>query len=718
MPSNKGNTLVDLDFSDDDEDESMLQSSLNGQRAEEPAAQPPIIETAVNNAKQEEEEELIFSSDSESDSEHLPPQQQQQQQQQIIPIADEPTPMDTDTCETSPIPSPKSKSHRHSSSSSEDRDNSNNSPLSSEEYISSPRSSTAGGGGSKRLTREELDKRDQRDRDRRKEKERMDLLDHRHSTIDGSRSIRRENDSGRNSVRGGGGGGEKSNGSASGSVRRENRDRERSRDRGRERDRDRGDRSGRDPRDVRDDRNERPKGDDRKRKRDDVDDKKRKEDDGGRSRSKSRDRGNSKRDEAKYVSPDRKPRIRSRDRRDDKERDRSRSKSRDRRNDRSRDWSLSRSRSKSKDRNSDRRKRDTKRNRSRSRDRSPDKRRDDEKKDAKRKGGKKDEEDSKRSSSARDDRVNHLNTRKGNESPVVLPPPSSSSTSAKNIRTESQQHGTPPTPIIAKKVSLSEYNSKKDLLSVPHQHQRPKPIMPAVVNTAAAVAPPPTMSGETSKLNWRSLVAIHKHKGDEINQRSKDPAGVPVTEQESHLLMLHYCASVFYSLLETGKDDAQISSTHTLNTSLLQFVLKRLSRSKMSSIYALMLRLETVLLSRFARKKSHDTAKRAKALSAFIAEQGKQDPFATKFEVEFANTNFPLLKETLQLSVDVDQAVRKAELNWTTAEKLCPSYHDAFPSAGSFQITAYCEYKDFAEYGISCLRDYADKNGCAEFLSV
>ncbi|KAJ3002212.1 UNVERIFIED_CONTAM: hypothetical protein HDU68_006400, partial [Siphonaria sp. JEL0065] len=112
---------------------------------------------------------------------------------------------------------------------------------------------------------------------------------------------------------------------------------------------------------------------------------------------------------------------------------------------------------------------------------------------------------------------------------------------------------------------------------------------------ASTVAPPPASaffaatvpSTQLTKLNWKNLVAIHKHKGDEINQRYKEPTGVPVTEAETRLLILHFSASVFYSLLETGKDDAQIASTHTLQSSLLQFVLKRLSKSRMTTIFAL-----------------------------------------------------------------------------------------------------------------------------------
>ncbi|KAJ3021746.1 UNVERIFIED_CONTAM: hypothetical protein HDU68_009484 [Siphonaria sp. JEL0065] len=70
--------------------------------------------------------------------------------------------------------------------------------------------------------------------------------------------------------------------------------------------------------------------------------------------------------------------------------------------------------------------------------------------------------------------------------------------------------------------------------------------------------------------------------------------------------------------------------------------------------------------------------------------------------------------------MDVDQAVRKAEANWAAADKLCLNYQEAFPGACAdrqFLITAYCEYKDLSEFGIRCLRDYAEQNECLEFLS-
>ncbi|KAJ3009760.1 UNVERIFIED_CONTAM: hypothetical protein HDU68_002506 [Siphonaria sp. JEL0065] len=780
LPDAGKDTLVDLEIS---EDEVIQESSHKRARSESPPATSNKTVTnhltAIAPSKQDDDDiDSIFSFSSDSSASSPPPQQQppaaeiaieKEEEEEIessMDIDEQPSASQSPPAKkTDSRKSPKPKSYRRSDSSSSLSEAaarlSSSTSLSSistkpprpqvqiiEKSEQSPRSSST---PTKRLTREELDARDRE----RKEKEKE-------SSESGNKSVRKENagDSGRSSIREK----ERDKRSDSGSVRRENdRDRgsggggsERDRDRDRERDRDR-DRDRRD--ESRDDRkrdggknDERKRGDeDRKRKRDDgrkkdtvvpKDDVKRRregEDEvrrgrGDTSRSRSRSRSKDLKrtsDGGKYTSPDRKPRIRSRDRRAEKERERSRS--------RERKKERARSRSESKDRNKKRDskggKRDRSKSRSRSADRGGDKRRDDadkrrgdDKRDDKNKADNR--KDDKRRPSTRDGESGGKSSRLRDDSPPPLPPPtattsSSSSITAKRgpradskLSTNGKLARSPSTPIMpAKKINLSDYNSKKGASGSPASNQGASTAALPPASTFFAAAVPST---EPSKHNWKNLVAIHKHKGDEINQRYKDPTGVPVTEAESRLLILHYSASVFYSLLETEKDDAQIASTHTLQASLLQFVLKRLSKSKMTTIYALMLRLETVLLSRYARKKAHDAAKRAKSVTAYVNDQQKQDPFATKLEFDQQSQNMVLLKEALQISMDVDHAVRKAEANWVAADKLCSNYHEAFPSASAYKqflITAYCEYKDLSEFGIRCLRDYAEQNQCLEFLS-
>ncbi|KAI8607336.1 hypothetical protein BC830DRAFT_1159017, partial [Chytriomyces sp. MP71] len=237
-------------------------------------------------------------------------------------------------------------------------------------------------------------------------------------------------------------------------------------------------------------------------------------------------------------------------------------------------------------------------------------------------------------------------------------------------------------------------------------------------------------------------------------------------------MILHYCASVFYSLLEvcfflnfqfidfvtrlvsqSGKDDAQIAKTHTGDSSLLQFVLKRLLKLKIPEIHSLMyvgfltairhlatvlrfpkriwlcgdpndrLRLESVLLNRFARRRMHDSCKRAKALSAAINEQQSKDGAAgsaTRILFEPESQSTMSLRDVLQIAEAVDGYMRKAEHNWGVAEKLCGNFFDVFPDATKdikFVITSYSDYKELSEFGIKCLREFAVRNQLDDFLS-
>ncbi|KAJ3341974.1 hypothetical protein HDU83_006377 [Entophlyctis luteolus] len=358
-----------------------------------------------------------------------------------------------------------------------------------------------------------------------------------------------------------------------------------------------------------------------------------------------------------------------------------------------------------------------------------------------------------------------LNAQRGDESPSSpplppppLPPPAADSSNfsqkvdAKHPETQIPVTAKPVTPSQpVKKVSLLEYSSKlrNSTTASPNTGALPKleeqstsaPPQPQTTQIPAA-ASSVNGSGEsiTSKLNWKNLVAIHKHKGDEINQKFK-VAGPAVSDSDSLIMILNYCTCVFYSLLETGKDDSQIAKTHTHSESLLQFVLKRLSKMKLNEIYSLMqvfvfllalsergnkstlftrLRLESVLLNRFVRKRLHDSGKKAKSLSAFMNQQLQDAP---EKAIEFGGANngsefqqqFGLLKDLLQSTLEIDANSRKAEHSWTLADKLCVNLRDAFPSAsqesGGFVITLYSEYKELADYGVRCLRDYAERHG-------
>ncbi|KAJ3091765.1 hypothetical protein HK100_007105 [Physocladia obscura] len=217
-----------------------------------------------------------------------------------------------------------------------------------------------------------------------------------------------------------------------------------------------------------------------------------------------------------------------------------------------------------------------------------------------------------------------------------------------------------------------------------------------------------TTTTTTTKLNWKNFVAIHKHKGDEINQKIKsnggNGSGAVVSEGETQLM--------------SGKDDGQIAKTHMHESALLQFVLKRLSKVKMNEIYSLMLRLESILLTRFARRKLHESCKRAKSVSAHMSEKTKDNNAGGTYTLHCDSQNMVNLKDVLQTTLEVDQMMYKAESQWNTAEKKCLNYHEAFPQAGQngqFQITSYCEYKDLSEYGVRCLREYAERNGINGF---
>ncbi|KAJ3079640.1 hypothetical protein HK100_010363, partial [Physocladia obscura] len=296
-----------------------------------------------------------------------------------------------------------------------------------------------------------------------------------------------------------------------------------------------------------------------------------------------------------------------------------------------------------------------------------------------------------------------------------------------------------------KKINLSEYSSKVKLSSATAVAMTPPvaslvngggPVKVAVKlesqsnstssvtgtgadQSAAAGGGNDGSTTTTTKLNWKNFVAIHKHKGDEINQKMKGGGGnggggTVVSEAETQLMILNYCASIFYSLLESGKDDGQIAKTHMHESALLQFVLKRLSKVKMNEIYSLMLRLESILLTRFARRKLHESCKRAKSLSAHVSEKTKDSNAGDMYMLQCESQNMVNLKDVLHTTLEVDQMMHKAESQWNTAEKKCLNYHDAFPQAGQngrFQITSYCEYKDLSEYGVRCLREYAERNG-------
>ncbi|KAJ3207171.1 hypothetical protein HDU82_003992 [Entophlyctis luteolus] len=334
---------------------------------------------------------------------------------------------------------------------------------------------------------------------------------------------------------------------------------------------------------------------------------------------------------------------------------------------------------------------------------------------------------------------------RGNESPCSppLPLPVTEASSAKKGRYQvgankpempipaTTQPVTPSQPV--KKVSLSEYSSKlrnSTTVSPNTAHAKfaeqststPPPPLATTTPSDSVAASSVRLNSElsNSKLNWKNLVAIHKHQGDELRLKPRT-AGSVASDPDSLLIVLNYCTSVFYSLLETGTDDSHIAKTHIHSESLLQFVLKSLSKMKLNEIYSLMHVATGV--SAFAQR-LQESSKKAKSLTAFMSQQ-RNDTFENALGFGGANNgsdsqhHFGLLKDVLQSALDMDADSRKAEHSWTLADKLCADMRDAFPAAtqksGGFVITLYSEYKELSDYGVRCLQDYAERHGVEEF---
>ncbi|KAJ1546100.1 hypothetical protein HK405_007398, partial [Cladochytrium tenue] len=210
--------------------------------------------------------------------------------------------------------------------------------------------------------------------------------------------------------------------------------------------------------------------------------------------------------------------------------------------------------------------------------------------------------------------------------------------------------------------------------------------------SAAAGAPEPN-------LRWSMLVKIHKHQGDHIcNGRKAAELG----KDELVLVALHYCASAFCAIFESvgkGKDDLNVAA---VTESVLNWTKTHLSNSEHRGFYAFILRVRAIIFYRSGRQRIRSSASRAR--------HARSESDAAAEEARAA----------LLLTAEGAAYFDRCDADWGEADRICDddgvcrNLKDYFPeSLGADGLSFQTGYFDLADVGRRCLNEFARRHRVA-----